>query len=169
MPSRLTPTLRFTDWLPTRWWAVRLWAACGLMGLCLLQVGCIAKPQFEPGPQDADVPAEFTTTESGLQYRVLRRGNGKFPTANQAVSVHYEGRLHDTSRIFDSSYRSGEQARFGLRQVIPGWTEGLQLIDENGMIELIIPAELGYGETGAGGAIPPGATLRFVVELFEIH
>lgn len=168
------PGRQRSRWLPS---------AVLLIGLWGLQAGCIAKPRFEPGPRDADASAEFTTTQSGLKYRVLRRGNGAFPQATQAVQVHYEGRLLDTSgwdgegpppdtgtgRIFDSSYRTGEPADFGLRQVIPGWTEGMQLIDEGGMIELIIPPELGYGENGVPGAIPPGATLRFLVELIEIR
>lgn len=158
------PALRTAVGLPA--W---LLSSCVVAAICLTQVGCIAKPQFEPGPQDTDAPTEFTTTESGLQYRVLRRGNGKFPQASQAVRVHYEGRLQDTGTIFDSSYRSGEPARFGLRQVIPGWTEGMQLVDEGGMIELLIPSTLGYGADGVPGTIPPGATLRFIVELFEIH
>jgi FKBP-type peptidyl-prolyl cis-trans isomerase len=135
--------------------------------LCSILTGCIAKPSFSPGPVDPDAPTEFTETPSGLKYRILRRGNGSKPTASNTVRVHYEGQLEDGT-VFDSSYRTGKPATFGLRQVIGGWTEGVQLVDVGGMIELLVPPELGYGAEGVPGAIPPGATLRFKVELFEI-
>ena len=133
-----------------------------------LWVGCVAKPTFEPGPVDPDAPTEFTQTESGLQYRILRRGDGPQPKVSDTVKVHYEGTLADGT-VFDSSYRTGRPATFSLGQVIGGWTEGLQLVRRGGMIELVIPPELGYGNQGMPGAIPPGATLHFKVELLDIH
>lgn len=121
-----------------------------------------------PGAPDADAPQEFTETESGLKYRILRKSDGKKPTASDTVTVHYKGTFEDGS-VFDSSYERGEPAQFPLNGVIPGWTEGLQLIGEGGMIELEIPPELGYGPNGMPGAIPPNATLHFVVELIKVH
>ena len=116
----------------------------------------------------ADAPKTFAQTPSGLQYRVLRAGNGAKPTAAQKVKVHYHGWL-DGGKVFDSSYDRGETISFGLNQVIKGWTEGMQLVGEGGMIELTIPADLGYGARGAGGVIPPNATLHFLVELIAVQ
>jgi len=113
-------------------------------------------------------PEELTTTESGLQYRILRAADGPKPSAADTVTVHYKGELLDGTE-FDSSYARNEPATFPLRGVIAGWTEGLQLVAEGGMIELVIPSELGYGERGAGSDIPPHSTLRFVVELHKIN
>lgn len=121
-----------------------------------------------PGPVDEGAAEEFTETESGLKYRIRREGEGERPKRSDRVTVHYKGWLDDGT-IFDSSYRRGEPASFGLSQVIPGWTEGLQHVREGGMIELEIPPEMGYGERGAGADIPPGATLHFLVELIEIE
>lgn len=121
-----------------------------------------------PGKEDPDAPREFTTTKSGLKYRILRKGNGKKPRLSNEVTVHYRGTLDDGTQ-FDSSYDRGEPTSFPLSGVVQGWQEGLQLIDQGGMIELEIPSELGYGERGAGGSIPPNATLHFVVELFKIQ
>jgi len=121
----------------------------------------------EPGPTDEDAPQEFSKSDSGLKYRVLRKATGKRPTANDTVTVHYRGWLDDESE-FDSSYKRNQPTTFPLNRVIKGWTEGLQLVNEGGMIELEIPAELGYGEQGAGGVIPPNATLHFLVELIDI-
>ena len=116
------------------------------------------------GQIDADAPKTMVTTPSGLQYRILRQGKGKKPAAAQSVTVHYHGWL-DGGKVFDSSYDRGETISFGLNQVIKGWTEGMQLVGEGGMIELTIPANLGYGDRGAGNVIPGGATLHFLVEL----
>lgn len=142
----------------------------GLASLVLLAGlgGCLAKPTFSPGPADPDAPTEFTQTESGLRYRILRKGKGDPPKATDEVEVHYVGTLEDGSE-FDSSYRRGQPSTFFLSEVIPGWTEGLQLLQPGGMIELQVPSELGYGRNGMAGAIPPGATLHFKVELFEIR
>lgn len=111
-----------------------------------------------------DAPKSFTTTPSGLKYRILRAGAGAKPQAADTVEVHYHGWL-DSGKKFDSSYDRGETIEFPLNRVIKGWTEGMQLVGEGGMIELDIPANLGYGASGAGADIPGGATLHFLVEL----
>lgn len=103
---------------------------------------------------------------SGLQYEVIREGNGKKPSATSKVKCHYEGTLIDGTK-FDSSYDRGEPATFGLNQVIAGWTEGLQLMSEGAKYRFFIPYNLGYGERGAGASIPPYAALVFDVELIE--
>ena len=107
------------------------------------------------------------TTASGLQYQVLRQGNGRRPTAKDKVKCHYEGFLIDGT-VFDSSVQRGEPAVFGLQQVIAGWTEGLQLMQEGGKYRFFIPYRLAYGEGGAGQLIPPFAALIFDVELIEV-
>ncbi len=119
------------------------------------------------GPVDADAPQEFSETASGLKYRILRKSEGAKPVRSNEVTVNYRGWLDDGTE-FDSSYKRGETTSFPLGNVIPGWTEGLQLIGKGGMIELWIPSKLGYGSRGAGGLIPPDATLHFLVELIEI-
>lgn len=138
------------------------------VALLTLLTGCLAKPTFAPGPADPDAPTEFSQTASGLRYRILRKGTGEPPKVTDQVEVHYVGTLEDGSE-FDSSYRTGKPATFSLSEVIPGWTEGLQLVQPGGMIELQVPSELGYGRAGVPGAIPPAATLHFKVELFEIR
>ena len=107
------------------------------------------------------------TLPSGLQYQVLREGNGRKPTATDQVECHYEGTLIN-GQVFDSSYRRGETATFGLNQVIKGWTEGLQLMQEGAKYRFFIPYSLAYGERGAGQAIPPYAALIFDVELIKV-
>lgn len=107
-------------------------------------------------------------TASGLQYKVLREGKGRSPGANDTVEVHYKGSLIN-GKVFDSSYARGQSISFPLNRVIAGWTEGLQLMKEGAKYELVIPSGLGYGTTGAGGVIPPNATLVFVVELLKVH
>lgn len=106
-------------------------------------------------------------TKSGLQYQVLREGNGKRPTAKDTVKCHYEGFLIDGT-VFDSSVQRGEPATFSLQQVIAGWTEGLQLMQEGGKYRFFIPYRLAYGEGGAGQMIPPYAALIFDVELIAV-
>lgn len=113
------------------------------------------------------IKPEVTTTKSGLQYKVIKAGTGKKPTRNSSVKCHYEGKFID-GQIFDSSYQRNEPAVFGVTQVIPGWTEALQLMNEGSEWELYLPYQLAYGEQGAGGSIPPYATLIFKVELLEV-
>lgn len=120
------------------------------------------------GALDKDAPKSFTATPTKLKYRVLRKGSGKMPKATNSVEVHYHGWL-DNGKVFDSSYERDETISFPLNRVIKGWTEGMQLVGEGGMIELLIPAELGYGARGAGDDIPGGATLHFLVELKKVQ
>ena len=109
-----------------------------------------------------------TTTKSGLQYEVLTPGKGeRSPKATDTVVCHYEGRLV-SGKVFDSSYERNQPAEFGLNQVIPGWTEGLQLMSEGAKFRFYIPYLLGYGEQGAGPSIPSYSTLVFDVELISV-
>ena len=107
------------------------------------------------------------TLPSGLQYQVLKEGNGKKPSATDQVVCHYEGTLIDGT-VFDSSYKRKEPATFGLNQVIAGWTEGVQLMQEGAKYRFFIPYDLAYGDRGAGAQIPPFAALVFDVELIEV-
>ena len=104
---------------------------------------------------------------SGLQYQVLREGNGNKPSATDQVECHYEGTLIN-GQVFDSSYKRGQTATFGLNQVIKGWTEGLQLMQEGAKYRFFIPYHLAYGAQWAGQNIPPYATLIFDVELVKV-
>ncbi|MBZ2170294.1 FKBP-type peptidyl-prolyl cis-trans isomerase [Marinobacter sp. F4216] len=110
---------------------------------------------------------EVTTTESGLQYEVLAEGDGDKPAATDTVQVHYTGELL-SGEVFDSSRERGEPVTFALNQVIPGWTEGLQLMSEGARYKLFIPAELAYGP-GGNRAIGPNETLVFDVELLDVN
>ncbi|MDA8696881.1 FKBP-type peptidyl-prolyl cis-trans isomerase [Rhodopirellula sp.] len=121
-----------------------------------------------PSDIDPDAPTEFSQTESGLKYRILRKSDGVKPIGSNQVVVDYTGWLDDGT-IFDTSYGRAESTSFRLASVIPGWTEGMQLIGEGGMIELEIPSELGYGENGQPPVIPPNATLHFKVELHRVE
>ena len=107
-------------------------------------------------------------TESGLQYMVLKEGKGAKPGATDTVTVHYTGTLID-GKVFDSSVERGEPATFPLDKVIPGWTEGLQLMSEGAKYRLFIPSELAYGSKGAGDQILPNSTLIFDVELIKVN
>lgn len=111
--------------------------------------------------------AEVKTTESGLQYEVLTEGDGPVPTAADNVEVHYTGKLIDGT-VFDSSVDRGTPATFGVTQVIPGWVEALQLMKAGSKWRLFIPANLAYGQQGAGNAIGPNQTLIFDVELLKV-
>lgn len=107
------------------------------------------------------------TLPSGLQYQVLKEGDGKKPSATDQVVCHYEGTLIDGT-VFDSSYQRNQPATFGLNQVIAGWTEGVQLMQGGAKYRFFIPYNLAYGERGAGAQIPPFAALVFDVELIEV-
>nr|WP_257785910.1 FKBP-type peptidyl-prolyl cis-trans isomerase [Desulfococcus multivorans] len=111
--------------------------------------------------------AGVVETESGLQYRVIREGSGKTPSASDTVETHYEGRTID-GNIFDSSVKRGKPATFPVNGVIRGWQEALQLMSEGAKYELFIPSDLAYGPGGAGNAIGPHETLIFEVELLKI-
>jgi FKBP-type peptidyl-prolyl cis-trans isomerase len=108
-------------------------------------------------------------TESGLEYKEIKAGKGPQAEGGKVVSVHYEGKFPD-GKVFDSSYERGQPIEFelGRGQVIKGWDEGIALMKAGGIAQLIIPPELGYGERGAGGVIPPNATLVFDVELVAV-
>lgn len=125
-----------------------------------------APKSLEPGAADEDAPKELTATKSGLKYRILRKSKGTKPSAADTVKVHYKGSFDD-GETFDSSYERGAPIEFPLNGVIKGWTEGMQLIGEGGMIELEIPYELAYGERGRPG-IPPKANLHFIIELLGV-
>jgi FKBP-type peptidyl-prolyl cis-trans isomerase len=156
--------LRDSPWDPVaRYLPVR-----GQVSAEMVTVRHTARELTVAGTLDADAPKTFSTTPSGLQYRVLRKGAGANPKPTSKVKVHYHGWL-DNGKVFDSSYQRGESIDFPLNQVIPGWTEGMQLVGEGGMIELVIPSNLGYGKRGTpGGPIPPDATLHFLVELLDV-
>ncbi|MBA4367907.1 MAG: hypothetical protein C0403_09750 [Desulfobacterium sp.] len=107
-------------------------------------------------------------TKTGLQYRIIKEGNGKKPKSADTVVTHYEGKTID-GRIFDSSIRRGAPARFPVNGVIQGWQEALQLMGEGSKWELFVPSDLAYGQTGSGGTIEPHSTLIFEVELITIE
>lgn len=111
--------------------------------------------------------AGVVTLPSGLQYEILKKGDGKKPAATDQVKCHYHGTLINGA-VFDSSVQRGEPAVFGVSQVIPGWIEALQLMEAGSKWRLFIPSELAYGEHGAGEAIEPNSTLIFEVELLDI-
>jgi peptidyl-prolyl cis-trans isomerase A (cyclophilin A) len=117
----------------------------------------------------ADLKAGAEKTASGLMYIIHEEGNGPKPTAGQNVKVHYELKLAD-GVVVDSSYSRGTplEIPIGVGRVIPGWDEGIQLLNEGSKATLIVPSELGYGPSGAGGVIPPNATLIFKVELVQV-
>lgn len=126
--------------------------------LAMATLACVACAADEP---------ETITTESGLQYEMLREGDGPSPTATDQVVLHYRGTLTDGSQ-FDSSYDRGEPATFPVNGVISGFGEALQLMSVGGHIRVTIPSELAYGEAGAGDVIGPNETLIFEIELLEI-
>ena len=129
--------------------------------------GKAAKGEGEAFLKENAKKAGITVTPSGLQYEVVKEGTGRQPKASDTVRCHYEGTLIDGT-VFDSSYRRGMPAEFGLRQVIAGWTEGVQLMKEGSIFKFYIPYNLAYGERGAGADIPPYAALIFKVELIKV-
>lgn len=108
------------------------------------------------------------TLDSGMQYKVITSGKGKQPKATDSITAHYEGTLTDGS-VFDSSYRRGEPATFGVNQVIKGWQEILPLMHEGDKWEVYIPSEMAYGPAGAGNSIGPNETLIFTIELIKVN
>jgi FKBP-type peptidyl-prolyl cis-trans isomerase len=115
-----------------------------------------------------ELAAGFEKTASGLRYQIIQKGEGAQAQSGQQVKVHYEGSLAD-GQVFDSSYKRNEPIAFqvGVGQVIPGWDEGIQLLHIGDKARFVIPSDLGYGAAGAGGVIPPNATLIFDVELVD--
>jgi FKBP-type peptidyl-prolyl cis-trans isomerase len=123
---------------------------------------------FRAVDHDAVLAFARAAKAAGVTHFILVSSVGANPKATDAVKVNYHGWL-DGGKVFDSSYQRGEAIEFGLNQVIPGWTEGMQLVGKGGMIELVIPSNLGYGPRGTpGGPIPPNATLHFLVELLDV-
>lgn len=131
------------------------------------EAGKVAKAVGEDFLAENAKKENIVVLPSGLQYEVIKEGNGKKPSATSQVKCHYEGTLIDGTK-FDSSYDRGEPATFGLNQVIAGWTEGVQLMSEGAKYRFFIPYNLGYGARGAGASIPPYSALVFVVELIEV-
>jgi peptidyl-prolyl cis-trans isomerase len=131
------------------------------------EAGKVAKAAGESFLADNAKKEGVVVLPSGLQYQVLKEGNGKKPSSTDQVKCHYEGTLIDGT-IFDSSYQRNEPATFGLNQVIAGWTEGVQLMSEGAKYRFFIPYNLAYGERGAGAQIPPFAALVFDVELLKV-
>jgi FKBP-type peptidyl-prolyl cis-trans isomerase len=160
---------------------LRKWTGMALFGLALFLSAVASNAEEEkevPLPElpkgageiDKDPPKTFTTTKSGLKYRILRKGKaeGKTPKADSLVKVNYHGWLAG-GKVFDSSYRKGKPITHPANMFIKGWTEGLQLISEGSMLELEIPAKLGYEDRGVPQAgIPPNARLHFILELIEV-
>jgi peptidylprolyl isomerase len=143
-----------------------------LLLLAVVLAAC-SQTSFEPTVTAEASPAggeEIITTDSGLQYVVLERGDGPVPQAGEIVAVHYRGTLEDGTE-FDNSYDRGQPFAFPLGQgrVIAGWDEGIALLTAGSKARLIIPPDLAYGEQGAGGVIPPNATLIFEVELVSVQ
>jgi FKBP-type peptidyl-prolyl cis-trans isomerase FkpA len=126
-----------------------------------------ASAQTDPLAAAAAKETGAVVTKSGLVYRALTEGKGASPGASDKVKVHYRGTLADGTE-FDSSYKRGEPIEFPLNRVIPCWTEGVQLIKVGGKAKLTCPPGIAYGSRGAGGVIPPNATLQFEVELLGI-
>ena len=134
------------------------------------EAGKVAKAAGEAFLAENGKKDGVVTLPSGLQYQVLKEGDGKKPSATDQVVCHYEGTLIDGT-VFDSSYQRNQPATFGLNQVIAGWTEGvqlMQLMQEGAKYRFFIPYDLAYGERGAGAQIPPFAALVFDVELIEV-
>jgi FKBP-type peptidyl-prolyl cis-trans isomerase FkpA len=121
----------------------------------------------KPTNSTSAAAAPAVTTKSGLVYQSLQEGSGKPPAATETVKVHYRGTFPD-GREFDSSHKRGEPTEFLLNRVIPCWTEGVQLMKPGGKAKLVCPPAIAYGERGAGGVIPPNATLHFEIELISV-
>lgn len=135
------------------------------------KIETIAKKAQEEGDKyraDYAKGKDVKTTKSGLLYKVENAGKGEAIKASDTVKVHYTGKLPN-GKVFDSSVERGQPVEFQLNQVIPGWTEGLQLVKKGGKIQLVIPPELGYGKQGAGASIPPNSTLIFDVEVLDVN
>lgn len=149
-----------------------------LIALTLLSAAALPARAQAPAPAPAAAPADpaitqaraepgAVSTDSGLVIRMLKEGTGAQPTATDTVRVHYRG-MFTNGKEFNSSHSRGQPAEFPLNRVIRCWTEGVQRIKVGGRAKLTCPASIAYGERGAGGVIPPNATLQFEVELLAI-
>lgn len=141
-----------------------------LTSISTLALLCAALPalgQPTAAVSGAAAPGSVTTTSSGLVFKLMKPGTGPSPKATDTVKVHYRGTLMD-GKEFDSSYKNGGPAEFPLNRVIKCWTEGVQMLKVGGSARLTCPPAIAYGERGAGGVIPPNATLNFEVELLGI-
>lgn len=138
------------------------------MQQAMMKKSAILKEEGQKFLDSNKTKADVKTTASGLQYQVLTEGKGKSPSPTDRVTVHYTGKLTDGS-VFDSSVTRGQPATFGVNQVIPGWTEALQLMKEGDKWMLYIPYSLAYGERGSPPQIPPFSTLVFEVELLKVN
>ena len=148
----------------------RIILAAGISAAALLHTS-MAQTPLEQGKAflaDNATKPGVKQTPSGLQYLILEPGTGKAPKATDTVLVNYRGTLLNGTE-FDSSYKRNEPIEFPLNRVIPGWTEGVQLIKEGGKVRLFIPSNLAYGSHGAGSAIGPDETLIFEVELLKVR
>lgn len=145
-------------------------ASAALAALVLAACGPTGTPAPSASPAAAPAPSAAgakTTTASGIVFEQLQAGSGASPKATDTVKVHYRGTFPD-GREFDSSYKRGEPTSFPLNRVIPCWTEAVQMMKPGGKARITCPPQLAYGERGAGGVIPPNATLVFDIELLSI-
>lgn len=136
------------------------------LSVLLLGAAMPAWAQSDVAASAAKEPGAVVT-KSGLVYRALKEGTGASPAATDTVRVHYKGTFPD-GREFDSSYKRGQPAEFPLNGVIPCWTEGVQRMKAGGKAKLTCPPSIAYGQRGAGGVIPPNATLQFEIELLGV-
>ncbi len=171
--STASPTAANTSGGVMRWLValavVLIIVAIGVFAGTQSQVAAVRKDDVKYMSENGKKPG-VVTTDSGLQYEVLRAGTGPKPARGDTVLVNYEGRLVDAAHtVFDSSYQRGQPAAFPLDQVIPGWTEGVQLMPTGSKFRFVVPPALAYGAKGAGGVIPPGAVLEFDIELLAIR
>ena len=125
------------------------------------------RPQAAPTPDAGNTAGSVITTSSGLVFKLMKQGTGPSPLATDTVKVHYRGTFMD-GKEFDSSFKNGGPAEFPLNRVIKCWTEGVQRLQVGGSAKLTCPPAIAYGANGAGGVIPPNATLQFEVELLGI-
>ena len=138
-----------------------------IAGVCRIFVAAALVPLSFAVVSVAVAQGAATTTPSGLVYQSLKEGSGASPAATDVVKVHYRGTFPQGGKEFDSSYKRGEPTEFPLNAVIPCWTEGVQKMKPGGKAKLTCPPAIAYGSRGAGGVIPPNATLNFEIELIS--
>ena len=143
-------------------------ALAAALSVAVFTSACASSPAAPAAAPTAAAPAAAVTTASGLIYQSLQEGTGASPKATDRVSVHYRGTFPESGREFDSSYKRNQPTEFPLNGVIACWTEGVQKMKVGGKAKLTCPPAIAYGARGAGGVIPPNATLNFEVELLGI-